>query len=428
MSVTQPPAVTAPSGLTAQVIQRHDRHMSNNYARQPIVMVQGQGSTLVDADGKSYLDLFCGFGAGLLGHAHPALVRAVNEQAQKLWHPGNTFHTEPQTLLAEQIARQGFGGKSFFAHSGADANEAAIKLARLYGAAHPATGSSCGGSPVGRYKIVTALHSFHGRTFGAMVATGQPKVSQGFDPLLQGFAHVPFNDLEAMRRAIDPLTVAIMVEPIQGEGGINVPDDGYLPGLRRLCDEHDLLLICDEVWTGGGRTGRWFAHQHWGIEPDVMTLAKGVGGGLPVGVICVKDRVARLFDHREHGRVVHATTLGGNCLSMAVAHAVFHTIEREGLVQHAAQLGEHAMSRLRAAATRLPLIKQVRGRGLFIGVELQAQESPALNAAEVVRRCRDRGLLINATQDVVLRIAPAINISRREIDQGLDILESVLAG
>ncbi|HEX7008454.1 MAG TPA: aminotransferase class III-fold pyridoxal phosphate-dependent enzyme, partial [Phycisphaeraceae bacterium] len=257
-----------PASPTQAIIDRHDRTMTQNYARYPIAMVRGQGVHLWDAQGKQYLDLFAGFGGPILGHCHPELIDALTQQAQKLWHVGNLFHTEPQTRLAEAIATMGFGGQSYFCHSGSDANEAAFKLARLYGKARP--------GPSGpRYKVISTLKSFHGRGFAAMVATGQDKVRQGFEPLLPGFVHVPYNDAAAVEAAIDDHTVAVIVEPIQGEGGINVPDDDYLPRLRRLCDERDLLLIVDEVWTGCGRTGRAFAHQHWGIVPDIMTLAKG---------------------------------------------------------------------------------------------------------------------------------------------------------
>ncbi|MEX0744457.1 MAG: acetylornithine/succinylornithine family transaminase [Phycisphaeraceae bacterium] len=408
---------------TQDIIARHDRFMSINYGRWPIAMVRGEGTMMWDADGKEYLDLFAGFGGSLLGHCHPDLVEAVTEQAKQLWFVGNLFHSDPQTRLAEQIARHGFGGRSFFCHSGADANEAAIKAARLYGGKHP-------GKQGPRFKIVTAQASFHGRTYATMSATGQPRVSQGFEPLVPGFTHVPYNDLAAVERAIDEQTVAVMFEPIQGEGGINVPGENYWPGLRKLCDERDVLLIADEVWTGGGRTGQWFAHQHWNIEPDVMTLAKGVGGGLPVGVTCMNDKVAAMVDYREHGAVAHATTLGGNLLSMAVAAAVFHVIERDDLVSRAATLGEHAVARLREVAERVPAIKAVRGRGLFIGVELDPNATGAWfsTAKDVVTKCLERGVLLNASQEKVLRFAPALIVRQDELDRGIDVLEDVLKG
>ena len=408
---------------TADIIAAHDQYLSPNYGRYPVAMVQGRGTQITDAEGNSYLDLFAGFGGPLLGHCHPELVAALTRQANTLWFAGNLFHTEPQTQLATAIARHGFGGQSFFCHSGADANEAAIKLARLHGREQP--------GPAGpRFKIISATQSFHGRTFATMAATGQPKVGQLFEPLPPGFTHVPYNDINAIERAIDEQTAAVLLEPIQGEGGINVPDDHYLPAVRKLCDEHNLLLIVDEVWTGCGRTGRYFAHQHYGITPDVMTLAKGVGGGLPVGVCCARPEVAALFDHRQHGGAVHATTLGGNCLAMAVAATIFQVIERDKLVEHAATLGQQAIERLTAFAADLPAIRQVRGKGLFIGIELDPSATGAWfkNAGEVVNRCRENHVLINAAQNNVLRLAPALTIEPEQLNQGLTILEQVIDG
>ncbi len=411
------------STLSDPTINRHDRHMCLNYPRYPIVIERGQGCHLYDTQGREYLDLFAGFGAGLLGHCHGDLVRAVQEQAKRLWHPGNLLHSEPQTRVAEAIAKNGFGGRSFFCHSGADANEAAFKLARLYGQARP-------GRSGPRHKIIATHHSFHGRSFGTMVATGQPAVSQGFEPFLTGFTHVPYDDLDAMTQSIDDQTVAIIVEPIQGEGGVNVPGDDYLPGLRRLCDQHDMLLICDEVWTGCGRTGRYFAYQHWPIEPDMMTLAKGVGGGLPVGVMCAKDSVAQLYDWNTQKAVKHATTLGGNCLSMAAAAAVFTTLERDSLVDHTRSLGEHILDRLSRFAQQCPAVAQVRGKGLFIGIELAGETEGAWfsGVVDVVNRCREQGVLVNGTQKTVLRIAPPLTITQEELDHGLDVIETVIAG
>ncbi|MFW6059065.1 MAG: aspartate aminotransferase family protein [Phycisphaeraceae bacterium] len=418
--MTPSPTDTAASSA---IIDRHDRFMSINYGRLPIAMVRGQGSTLEDADGTRYTDLFAGFGAGLLGHCHPDLVAAVTEQANTLWHVGNLLHTEPQTRLAEAIATHGFGGKSFFCHSGADANEAAIKLARLHGRARPGRNGP-------RYKVISAKQSFHGRSFATMAATGQPKVSEPFHPLAPGFVHVEFNDLNEIEAAIDDETAAVLLEPIQGEGGVRVPTDDYLPRLRELCDAHELLLMMDEVWTGCGRTGRYFAHQHWNIEPDVMTLAKGVGGGLPVGVCCAKPEVAELFDWRKYGAAVHATTLGGNCLSMAVAAKLFEVIERDGLVQRAAQLGEHVIQRLCALAQDCPAVTNVRGKGLFIGAQLDAEAKGASfeKASEVMERCLKRGVLVNIAQGTVLRVAPALTIEQDDLDRALDVVEEAIRG
>jgi predicted acetylornithine/succinylornithine family transaminase len=421
------PTLTATElSATQQIIDRHDQFMAHNLNRYPIAMVRGEGCRLYDAQGREYLDLFAGFGGSILGHCHPDLVEAVNRQAHQLWHVGNLFHTEPQTRAAEAIARHGFGGLSFFTHCGSDANELALKVARLYGKANP------GQAPApGRFKVISARHSFHGRLFGTMMATGQEKARQGFEPLLPGFAYVPYNDLPALATAIDAQTVALMVEPIQGEGGIHVPDDGYLAGLRSLCREHDLLLIFDEVWTGCGRTGRYFAYQHWGVEPDLMTLAKGVGGGLPVGVLCAQKRVARLLDPKvNHGVVAHATTLGGNCLAMAVAAAVFEVLERDGLVPRAAELGLHALARARRFAADHPVVKAARGHGLMLGIELDFRTPgcPVADLNQVVNRLMDRGILVNGTQDTVIRLAPPLTVTRAQLDQGLDALEAVLTG
>lgn len=407
-----------------QVIDWHDRYMVQSYPRYPIVISRGEGSHLYDTSGKRYLDLFAGFGAGVLGHCHPDLVAAVSRQAGQLWHPGNLMHTQPQTQLAHAIATHGFGGQSFFCHSGADANVAAIKLARLYG--HTAKRNAVSGRKP--YKIICTHQSFHGRLFGAMEATGQDAVRCDFQPLLPGFEYVPYNDLAALRQQIDDETVAVMVEPIQGEGGMNVPDHGYLPGLRELCDQNDLLLICDEVWTGGGRTGRYFGYQHWGITPDIMTLAKGVGGGLPVGVMCAKPEVAQLFAWSAQHGVRHASTLGGNCLSMAAAAAIFDVLERDQLVPRAQQLGESVQNRLKHLVDRHDRVAQVRGKGLFIGIQIDNPPHPASQSPAVrwVARCREKGVLLHATRSGVMRLAPPLTISKEDLDHGLDVIEQVV--
>ncbi len=413
-------AASTTASATADIIAKHDRYMTHNYPRYPLAMVRGQGCELWDAQGKRYLDLFSGFGAGVLGHCHPDLVATITRQANQLWHVGNLLHTEPQTLLAEAIHRHGFAGRSFFCHSGADANEAAFKLARLYGAAKPGPSGK-------RYKIISATQSFHGRSFATMMATGQDKVRKGFEPFLPGFTNVAYNDLDAITTALDDQTVAVIVEPIQGEGGVNVPDRDYLPRLRQLCDERDLLLICDEVWTGCGRTGRYFAHQHWGIQPDAMTLAKGVGGGLAVGVMCAHPKVAHLFDFETANAVMHATTLGGNCISMAVAAAIFQVMERDGLVPRAAKIGEQIVARLQQFGSRTGLIRAVRGKGLFIGVDLNCDGAGWFKSAtDVVHQLLAQGYLLNGTQNTVLRLAPPLVVSDAEIAEGLDAIESVL--
>ena len=263
---------------------------------------------------------------------------------------------------------------------------------------------------------------------GTMVATGQAKVREGFEPWPTGYTHVPYNDLPALKAAVDDETIAILVEPIQGEGGVNLPADGYLQGLRKLADERDLVLIFDEVWTGCGRTGKWFAHQHWNVSPDIMTLAKGVGGGLGVGVMCAGPRVADLYDARKHG-VKHATTLGGNCMAMAVTAEIFRIIERDQLLEHATALGRYAVDRLQALSKTCPAISAVRGRGLFLGIDLNPSKTTAFtNATDVVNRCMEQGVLINATQNTILRIAPSLTITHQQMDEGLDVIESIIKG
>ncbi len=394
-------------------IARRNRHMTLNYPRFDITIIEGHGCELIDSTGKRYLDLFSGHGATILGHAHPELIAAATEQAAKLWHVGNFLDTDPATLLAEAIARHGFDGRSYFGHSGSDANETAFKLTRLYGRRE-------GGD---RYKILATDHAFHGRGFAAMNATSGDKARKGYQPFLDGFSHVPYNDLGAMEAAIDDKTVAIIVEPIQGEGGVNVPDDDYLPGLRRLCDQHDLLLIFDEVWTGCGRTGRWFAHQHASVRPDIMTLGKAVGAGLPVGVMCADERIADLFTLESYGGVAQASTLGGSCIPMAVSTRMFEVIDRDGLVDRAGVLGEGLMTALRGRSDKLP-IKDVRGRGLFVGIELD--DAYPSTAMEVVREALKRGVLLGAAGDRILRVAPPLIVDEAQLDRGVEMIAEVL--
>ena len=394
-------------------IERRERFMTQNYPRWGITVVEGSGCEFTDSTGTTYLDLFAGTGATILGHCHPELVAAATEQAGKLWHVGNLLDNEPQSLLAEAIARHGFGGRSCFAHSGSDSNEAAFKLVRLYGRRDGRD----------RYKVIATDRAFHGRGFAAMNATSGEKARKGYEPFLDGFSHVPYNDLAAMEAAIDDQTAAIIIEPIQGEGGVHVPDDDYLPGLRALCDRHDLLLILDEVWTGCGRTGQWFAYQASGITPDIMTLGKAVGCGLPVGVMCASERIADLFTVASYGAVPHASTLSGNCIPMAVSARMFEIVERDGLVPRAGRLGNEVMSALRERAGLLP-IKDVRGRGLFIGIELD-DEYPR-SATEVVREAFDRGVLLGSAGERVLRFAPAIIVSESQLERGVQMIADVL--
>lgn len=385
----------------------------SNYPRFGITIVEGSGCQLTDAGGKSYLDLFSGFGGTILGHCHPELVAAATEQASRLWHVGNFLDTEPQTLLAEQVATKGFGGRSCFGHSGSDANEAAFKLVRLYGRQ----------GAQNRFKVLATNNGFHGRGFAAMNATAGDKVRKGYSPFLDGFAHAPYNSLDAMEAAIDDQTAAIIVEPIQGEGGVHVPDDDYLPGLRALCDKYDLLLICDEVWTGCGRTGNWFAYQHASIKPDIMTLGKAIGCGLPVSVMCADERIADLFSVESYGGVPHASTLAGSCIPMAVSTRMFQVIEQDGLVDRARVLGDRLVEALRALSATRP-IKDVRGRGLFVGIELE-DEYP-IPAMDIVRQALEAGVLFGSAGDRVIRIAPPLIVSEDELDHGVATLAEVL--
>ncbi len=393
-------------------VERANKVLMGNYARLPVVMQRGEGAWVWDAEGRRYLDLFAGFGGGILGHSHPALVESVKQQAEQLWHVGNVFHTRPQIELAERLNRHAFTGQAFFCHSGAEANEAAVKLARLKGMANEGK----------KWKTISLLKSFHGRTLAMIAATGNPKVREGFGPAVPGFTNVESNNLDALEAAVDDETACIIMEPIQGEGGINLYPPGYVQRVRELCDQHGMMLIFDEVWTGCGRTGKWFGHQHVTgeggqvIEPDIMTLGKAIGGGLPVGVMYAKPEIARLMTPGKHG-----CTLGGNPICAAAAATVLEVIERENLPQHAAELGERALTRLRNEASIREKVADVRGRGLFLGIELR--QPPG----KLVERAMERGVLINLTAQKVIRLAPPINISSAEWDQGLDAVIQTIA-
>jgi acetylornithine aminotransferase len=375
-------------------------------------MARGKGAELWDTDGKKYLDLFAGFGGAILGHCHPELIAAANAQMQKLWHVGNTYHTEPQVEFAERLNRHAFEGHAFFCHSGLEADEAACKLARLRGQTF---------SP-GRWKIISLTKSFHGRSLAMIAATGNPAVREGFGPIVPGFVHVDAGCIAALEKAIDPETCGVIMEPIQGEGGINLYPPGYAHQVRELCNQRDLTLIFDEVWTGCGRTGRWFGYQHFQtpdgkpVEPDIITMGKAIGGGLPVGAMFAKPPIAKLLVPGKHG-----CTLGGNPTCMAVARTIFDIIERDGLLAQAATLGERAMSRLRNDPTIQKKVKEVRGHGLMLGIELN--EAPV----KFLERALKHGIIANLTAQKVIRLAPPLTISPAQWDQGLDILIRVIA-
>jgi acetylornithine/N-succinyldiaminopimelate aminotransferase len=394
------------------ILDRAAKVLIGNYARQPVVMSHGEGSLLWDTNGKQYIDLFAGFGGAILGHCHPELVAAAGAQSRKLWHVGNTFHTEPQVELAERLAKCSFPGQAFFCHSGLEANEAACKLARLRGSQ----------SSPKRWKIISFNHSFHGRSLAMISATGNPAVKAGFEPMVPGFVQVEPGDIDALTNAVDDVTAGIIIEPIQGEGGLHLQSTQFVQQVRALCDQKGLTLIFDEVWTGCGRTARWFGHQHFirggeTIEPDIMTIGKAIGGGLPVGVMWAKPDVAKLLVPGKHG-----CTLGGNPICMAVSRTILDVIEREGLLDRAAALGEAAMARFRNDARIKGKIADVRGRGLMLGVELN--EAPQ----KIVDKGLERGVILNLTASKVIRLAPALNIPDAVWSKGLELVIQTIAG
>lgn len=390
---------------TTELPSRANAVIANTYARYPISFVKGEGATLWDTEGKAYTDFVSGIAVCNLGHCHPAVTRAVSGQAADLVHVSNLFYTEPQVRLAEWLVSRSFGDKVFFCNSGAEANEAAIKLARKH--AKEVRGTK-------RYRIVTMEKSFHGRTMATLSATGQEKIRKGFSPVLEGFDHVPYGDLAALRKAVTEETCAVMLEPIQGEGGVRVPDAEYLRGVRRLCDETGLLLIFDEVQTGIARTGRLFAYEHSGVVPDILSLAKALGNGLPIGAILAKDSVMQAF-----GPGSHATTFGGTPLVTAASLAVLETIEAEGLVLRAEEMGRYFMERL-GTLRRHPVVREVRGAGLLIGMELSVDGGPIVNA------CLEKGFIINCAQGNVLRFVPPLVITKQEIDLLIPLLDTLL--
>ncbi|MCY2946127.1 MAG: aspartate aminotransferase family protein [Planctomycetota bacterium] len=391
--------------MQADTQARFQNYVVANYTRYPVCLVRGEGSRVFDDEGKEYLDFFPGWGCGILGHCPPRVVAAVQAQVAQLIHVPNTWHTESQGLLAEALCtRTGWpGAQAFFCNSGTEANEAAIKLARLYGGP-------------GRFKIITMLNSFHGRTMGALAATGQPKYHAGLSPMLPGFAYAPFGDLDAVARLIDPETCAIMVEPIQGEGGVNLPPPGYIEGLREVADRHNLLLIFDEVQTGMGRTGKWFAHQHWSVQPDIVTLAKALAGGIACGGLIARPEVAQMLKPGTH-----AATFGGNPVACAAALATIETIEQEGLLARATEIESLFRHRIEAIMPFCPWVTEIRAIGTMIGIQL------AVEGAPVVKACLERGLLVNCTHGTVIRLLPSLTLTDEELFQGCAILEEEIA-
>jgi acetylornithine/N-succinyldiaminopimelate aminotransferase len=395
-------AATVISTMNPATAELFAKYVVPNYTRFPVSLVRGEGSLVWDDQGRQYLDFFPGWGCNLLGHCPPRVVEAIQQQAAELIHVPNSWHTEVQGRWAQLLSQRSFGGKAFFCNSGAEANEAAIKLARLH-------------TPANRNTIITFRGGFHGRTYGATSATAQPKYHEGIGPLLPGFEYAPFGDLDAVKKLVDGETCAILIEPIQGEGGIRIPPDGFLKGLRQLADEHELLLIFDEVQSGCGRTGKWFAYQHTGVVPDIMTLAKSLCGGVAGAALLTTAAIAPSL---RPG--LHAATFGGNPIAARAGIATIETIEDEGLLDRAVEIGERFRKRLAPLVDELAIVKELRVCGLMIGLEL------TIDGAALVQKCLDQGLLINCTQQTVIRLLPAMTLSDEQVDEGCEILANVL--
>jgi len=390
-----------------KIVAITDTNIFQTYRRYPVVLTRGKGAWVWDDRGRKYLDFLSGIAVCNLGHCHPRVVKAIREQANKLLHVSNFFYTEPQAELAALLTRHSFADRIFFCNSGAEANEAALKLARKYAYDH------FGGT---RYEIITMKYSFHGRTIATLTATGQEKFHKGFSPLLPGFKYIPFNDIAALERAITTKTCAVMFEPIQGEGGVNLPDPDYLHAVRKLCDQKGILLIFDEVQVGMGRTGKLFAHEHYNITPDIMTLAKALGGGLPAGAMLANSKVAASFTPGTH-----ASTFGGNPVAMAAGVAVMRELLDSGVLEHCRTMGDYFMKRLESLKEKYPqLVRQVRGKGLIIGMELTVE------GKDIVSQCLKKGIIINCTLERVLRFLPPLTIKKTAIDRCIDVLDEVL--
>ncbi len=394
---------------THDVQKLYEEFVLPTYTQTPLCLVKGKGSRVWDIQGREYLDFFPGWAVSGIGHCHPRVVSALKEQSRKILHISNNFLNLKQAELAQAISKASFPARVFFCNSGAEATDSAIKFARKYG--------SLSGGEAGRFEIITMSHSFHGRTLAAITATAQEKVQKGFAPLPAGFRYAEFNDLESVKHLITDKTIGIFLEPIQGEGGVNVGTPEFIRGLRKICDEKDLLLIFDEVQTGMGRTGKMFAFQLYGIEPDLMTLAKSLGGGTPIGALVVNRRIKK--EVLTPG--THASTYGGNPLVCAAALGVFKAIKQEKLLQNAVKMGEVLGERLEKFRAKFPsLIQRVKGVALMRALELSVPGAP------IVDQCREKGLLINCTQEKILRIMPAMTVSKTVLKEGLGILEEVL--
>ncbi|MEG6586941.1 acetylornithine transaminase [Dendrosporobacter sp. 1207_IL3150] len=390
-----------------QIFQTDKEYYMPVFARYQIVLSHGEGPYVYDIDGKKYIDFLAGIAVNVLGHAHPALTAAVAQQAGKLIHCSNLYYTEEQAKLAKSLAELSGLDKVFLANSGAEANEGAIKLARKYGKTVSAD----------KYEIITAEHGFHGRTMATLTATAQPKYQQGYEPLPGGFKYVPYNDINALTEQVSEKTCAVILEPIQGEGGVNTPDDNYIDQVRALCDKYGALLIFDEIQTGIGRTGKMFAYQHSNTKPDIVTLAKGLGGGVPIGAFIASNKVAQAFAPGDHG-----STFGGNPLACAAANAVLGVIAEQNLLQNVETVAKYMLDELTKLQNKYPqIISQVRGKGLMLGVKLTKP------GRDIVNACMEQGAIINCTAGDVLRFVPPLNITKAHVDEVITILDKVMA-
>lgn len=387
---------------SADTVELFKKYVIGNYTRYPVNLVRGEGSFVWDSEGHRYLDFFPGWGCNLLGHCPPAVVQAVQEQVATLIHVPNTWLMDVQGRWAQMLSERSFGGQAFFCNSGTEANEAAIKLARLH-------------SPPGKYKIITFEGGFHGRTLGSLTATAQPKYHEGLGPLVAGFVYAPWNDLDAVTRLVDDETAAIMIEPIQGEGGVRIPAPEFLRGLRQLCDDRGLLLMFDEVQTGCGRTGEWFGYQRFGVEPDILTLAKALCGGIAGGALLARTEIAPSL---RPG--MHAATFGGNPIAARAGIATLEAIEQGRLLASARQLEEFFRQRFQTLQRQCEVIRDVRACGVMVGIELSVEGAP------VVKKCLERRLLVNCTQGRVIRLLPALNLSLEQAAEGCDILANAI--
>jgi acetylornithine/N-succinyldiaminopimelate aminotransferase len=388
-----------------ELMHKADAVMMHTYNRFPVVLVKGKGCVVWDMEGRSYRDFIAGIAVCNLGHAHPVVSEALRTQAESLWHVSNLYYTVPQTELADWLTGHSFADRIFFCNSGAEANEAAIKLCRKY---------FYDRGEKERYRIVSMTQSFHGRTMAALSATGQDKIKEGFDPILGGFDFVPFDDMDALKQKVGLSTAAVMLEPVQGEGGVRCPSPAYLQAVRKICDDTGTLLVLDEIQTGMGRTGKLFAYEHFGIVPDVMSLAKALGNGLPIGAILATEQVASAFSPGAH-----ATTFGGTPIVTAAALGVVKTMEAENIVAHSAHIGSYFKKKLQSLQKKHPVIEDIRGLGLLIGMQLK------IKGDVVVTACLEKGFLVNCIQESVLRFAPPLIVQKTDIDALVDCLDQI---